>query len=166
MALSKDAFNEDLILHIRDYMLLKKQTIAVAESVTSGLLQTALALAPDASKFYEGGITAYNLGQKYKHLGVEPIHAEGCDCVSEKVAIEMAQNVCKLFCSDWGIGITGYAVPVPESGQKLFAFFAIVFQKKIVLKKRVTGKHYESLNVQLSYVKSVLTDLHAYLKKK
>ncbi|MEO5601480.1 MAG: nicotinamide-nucleotide amidohydrolase family protein [Cyclobacteriaceae bacterium] len=99
---------------LKNYLVTRNQTISVAESVTSGHLQAALSLANQATAFFHGGITAYNLGQKARHLSVNPIHALGCNCVSEKVAEEMAINVRRLFSSDWSIGITGYAAPVPE----------------------------------------------------
>ncbi len=115
-------FDETVLHQIKDQLIRKNQTIAVAESVTAGLLQLALASAEEAVRFFQGGITAYNLGQKYKHLNVEPVHAELCNCVDRVVAVEMARNVTDLFRSDWGIAITGYATPVPESGHQLFAF--------------------------------------------
>ena len=118
--------DDSIMKIIRQYMLVNKETIAVSESVTAGLLQWSFSSVPDAAQFFEGGITAYNISQKYKHLAVEPIHASEVNCVSQKVANEMALNVCTLFGSQWGIGITGYASPVPESGGKLFAYFSIV----------------------------------------
>ena len=90
-------YNRALIERIGNKLLTKKQTIAVAESVTSGHLQAALSLAPDASRFFQGGITAYNVGQKYRHLPVEPTHALQCNAVSEKVSADMAQGVCRLL---------------------------------------------------------------------
>ena len=89
-------------------------------------LEAITALVPWES--FQGGLTVYNLGQKCRHLGVNPIQALECNCVSDKVAVEMAISVCKLFTSDWGIAITGYSTPVPESDNKLFAYFAIAFQ--------------------------------------
>src|SRR5689334_221261 len=80
----------------------RKETIAVAESVTSGQLQTFLSLPDRAMDFFQGGLTAYNLGQKTKHLDVDPIHAFACNCVSERVASEMANNIRLMFNSDWG----------------------------------------------------------------
>lgn len=79
---------------IKTYMLAHTETLAVAESVTSGCLQAALSLAEDATRFFQGGITAYNLGRKARHLKIDPIHAQEANCVSEKVAIEMAEQVC------------------------------------------------------------------------
>ncbi|MFT3750464.1 MAG: hypothetical protein QM768_19275 [Agriterribacter sp.] len=35
-----------------------------------------------------------------------------------------------LFTSNWEIGITGYASPVPESGQALFVYYAIACYNK------------------------------------
>src|SRR5690349_20740357 len=105
--------DSSLLDNIGQLLLSRQQTIAIAESVTAGLLQFHLSTATDAAKFFHGGITAYNVAQKFKHLDVEPIHALSCNCVSQKVADEMAMNVSHNFNSDWGIAITGYATPVP-----------------------------------------------------
>src|SRR5690606_2669144 len=166
MTLSEQAFDHKVIHKIRDYFLEKKETLSAAESVTSGLMQTALALAPDASRFYQGGITAYNLGQKYKHLSVEPISAENCNCVSQDVARQMALSVCGLFSSEWGIGITGYSIPVTESGNKLFAFYSISYKNKIVLHKKITSTKEEIFEVQRGYVNAILKDLLKLLTAK
>lgn len=150
-------FDETVLHHIKDQLIRKNQTIAVAESVTAGLLQLALASAEEAIRFFQGGITAYNLGQKYKHLHVEPIHAEQCNCVDRKVAVEMARNVTDLFRSDWGIAITGYATPVPESDHQLFAFYAISFRKEILLEGKLEASEAPALHVQKYYTDYLLT---------
>lgn len=122
-----------LLRDIRDLLTINKQTVAVAESVTAGHLQVALSLAEKAMDFFQGGITAYNLGQKARHLGIDPIHAFTCNCVSEKVALEMATHVCTIFTADWGIAITGYASPVPEQNiTELYAYYAISFKSQPV----------------------------------
>jgi PncC family amidohydrolase len=149
---------------IRDLLLERAETIAVAESVTSGLLQAALSQAVDASKFYQGGITAYNIGQKYKHLNVEPIHASNCDCISEQVASDMALNCCTLFKSDFGLGITGYASIVPEQDNDLLAYCAVAYKKKIILNEKIEAKEAEPFGVQLFYMRNFLSRLEAYLK--
>ena len=88
-------FDEKKLVSLGKKLLKRKQTIAVAESVTSGLLQFALSCIPDAARFFQGGITAYNIAQKFKHLRVEPLHALSVNCVSPKVAKEMALHVCE-----------------------------------------------------------------------
>lgn len=141
---------------IRRALVRKEETIAVAESVTGGLLQYALSTIPEASTFYQGGLTAFNLAQKYKHLQVEPIHAEEVNCVSSKVAGQMAVSVCSMFASDWGIAVTGYATAVPESGEKLYAWFAISHKDKIRKEGKLIPANTDPNKVQEEYVERVI----------
>ncbi|HKO79080.1 MAG TPA: nicotinamide-nucleotide amidohydrolase family protein [Chitinophagaceae bacterium] len=146
-------------------LITRQQTIAVAESVTAGHLQTSLSLADKAMEFFQGGITAYNIGQKTRHLNIDPIHAISNDCVSEKIASEMAKNVTTLFNSDWGIGITGYASPVPEKNiEELFACFAICFHSKIITSQTIKAAKDTPLAVRLFYNKQILQELLIQLK--
>jgi nicotinamide-nucleotide amidase len=162
--MSPTSINDKTVAIIKDRLIANSETIAVAESVTSGLLQFALSGAENATNFYQGGITTYNLGQKSRHLRIEPVHALSCNCVSEKIAGDMALNVCHLFTSDWGIGITGYASPVPESGNKLFAWYAIACRGKLVMTKKINPKNDEPAKIQQLYVKHLLKDLAGMLK--
>lgn len=164
MSFNKNLFPIDALTDIGERLLTLGETISVAESVTSGLLQAAFSTVENASKFYQGGITAYNLGQKSRHLNVEPIHAENCNCVSEETTREMAENVCNLFHSQWGIAVSGYAVPVPESGQQLYAYYSICHSKNVVLSTKVVPDEQDPQKVQLFYVNSILTDFRDFLK--
>lgn len=151
-----DLFQTSVLKSIGKKLLSKKQTLSVAESVTSGLLQFAFSNIPDAARFFQGGITAYNIGQKFKHLKVEPVHALSVDCVSQKVATEMAMHVSELFSSDWGIGITGYATQVPESDHKVFAYYAITNKMKVKKSGKLVPKTEDPPEVQLNYVDDVI----------
>jgi PncC family amidohydrolase len=154
-----------IISAIKDHMLRHKQTLAVAESVTSGHLQAALSLADGASEFFQGGITAYNLGQKSKHLQVEPIRALACNSVSGPIAEEMALRCLSFFTSDWGIAITGYAAPVPELKiEDLFAFYSVTFRGKVVLSKKLTAEKENLYQVQVYYTERVLNEFREYLR--
>ena len=144
-------------------LIKRGETLAVAESVTAGLLQFALSNIPDATKFYQGGITAYNLGQKFKHLKVEPIHALEVNCVSQRVALEMATHICGQFCSDWGVGVTGYASPTPESGDKVFAYYAIVHKGRVKRQGRIAPAKLDPPDLQLRYVNTVVHALYGLL---
>lgn len=154
-----ELFDLQKLKKVHDVLVKKNESLAVAESVTAGLLQTAIAQAEFASDFYQGGITTYNLGQKYRHLKVEPIHAQQTNCVSERVTAQMAIAVCEMFQSDWGLGITGYATPVEESGNKIFAYYAIAYKNKIVGKGKFAPKKDEPFDVQVYYVRGVLDAL-------
>jgi nicotinamide-nucleotide amidase len=158
-------FNTTHIEVIRAGLLDANETIAVAESVTAGLLQLALASAEEASQFFQGGITAYNVGQKTMQLDIEPIHAIASNCVSQQVACEMSFNVCRRFRSHWGVGVTGFAVPVPESEHKVFAWYAICHRDKILRASRIIGKHQPTLTVQSAFVNEILARLGATIKE-
>lgn len=137
----------------------QQQTLAVAESVTAGLLQNAFANVENASLFYQGGITAYNLLQKITQLSVDPLHAISCNCVSEKVAAEMALGVSRSFKTKWGIAITGYASPVPEQGlEDLFACYAFCFDRNIIKQSTIRAVKETAEAVEHFYLLAVLED--------
>ncbi|RYZ48469.1 MAG: damage-inducible protein CinA, partial [Chitinophagaceae bacterium] len=132
-------YNENVVNAIKDILTQNSLSIAVAESVTAGHLQAALSAAVEASRFFQGGLTAYNLGQKCRHLQVDPIMAESCDCVNEAVARTMALEVCGLFNCPYGLAITGYAAKMPEKGlNDLFAWYAISFRGEVVLCEKIS----------------------------
>ena len=159
-----ETLNKELAASIRAYMIAKSETIAVAESVTSGLLQWYLSSIPDASKFFQGGITTYNVGQKYKHLHVEPLYAISVNCVSARVAAEMAKYCCCLFASRWSIAVTGYASAVPESGGECFAFYAIANEDEIVAEGKIIPTDHLPEHIQSFYAREILEILGNILK--
>jgi nicotinamide-nucleotide amidase len=158
-------FNKQQLDDLGQKMISSAQTIAVAESVSSGFLQAAFSLSKNATRFFQGGITTYNIGQKYRHLLVDPIHALACNCVSEQVAESMALNVCSLFQSDWGIGICGYAAPVPESGNATFAYYAITLRGNIILSQKIESTEQEGKDTQLYFINEILTQFHTLLSR-
>lgn len=93
-----------------------KLTLAVAESLTSGRVQAAIGAITGASDYFLGGMTAYTLAEKVRHLGVDVAGAERTDSVSASVAAEMATGACRLFRSDLAIATSGYAEPNPARG--------------------------------------------------
>ena len=159
-------YNTDCISAIKQFMVEHDHTVAVAESVTAGHLQAAISLASDASKFFQGGITVYNLGQKSRHLHVNPIHATSCNSVSQIVADEMARNAIVLFSCDWSIGITGYATPMPDMGiVDLFAFYAVCFRGDIVRQAKIQSEDLGPFKVQVNFANQVLKGFIEHLPK-
>ena len=103
-----------------------KLTLAVAESLTAGHLQARVAAVSGASGYFLGGITAYTLEQKVKHLGVDRALAEETKCVSAEVAKQMARGVCGLFSADVGIATTGFAErSLDDAVDTPFAWWAV-----------------------------------------
>lgn len=160
-------FNKTILQEIADILFRKQYTIAAAESVTAGLLQAAMASAENATVFFQGGITAYNAKQKYRHLHVDVLQAVSCNGVSASIASEMALGVSRSFSSDWGIGVTGYASPLPEHDMNpLYAFYAISFKDEIVKAGEIMAEPGEPFQVQLRYVHLILLNLRDTLKEK
>jgi nicotinamide-nucleotide amidase len=160
-------YNESVINTIKNILVKKNQTLAVAESVTAGHLQAALSLADGATLFFQGGITAYNLGQKARHLKVNPIQAESCNCVSEKVTQQMSLQALKLFACEWAIAITGYAATVPEIGiNDLFAFISIAYRDQVVISKKITAPKQSIFDCQVYFAQQTLDHFARMLETK
>lgn len=150
-----------------EFLIRTRQTLAVAESVTAGHLQAALSMATNASAFFQGGLTAYNLGQKVRHLNVEPIGAERCNCVSLPVVKEMALNVIRMFSSDWGIAIAGYATPSPEHEvREPFAWYAIAVEGKVLRSGKLQTKTRSGRSSQEYFTIEVLKKLRAVIRRR
>ena len=159
-----EIFENSILEGIRKKLLKKKITVAVAESVTGGLIQFAFSNMPDATQFFQGGICAYNLGQKSKHLDVEPIHAEEVNSVSSRVAKEMALNVARMFNSDIGIGVTGFSTAVPESNNKIYAFYSLSKNGREVRKGKISIKRAEATLAQQIFSNKILAALNTTLQ--
>lgn len=91
-------------------------SVAAAESLTCGHLQALIGGVSGASHYFRGGITAYTLEQKVRHLGVDRAAAESCQCVSARVAEEMARGAAALFGADLAVATTGFAEPDAAGG--------------------------------------------------
>lgn len=142
-------------------LLDKKLTIAVAESCTAGLLMNILSLAPQAMSFLQGGMVVYNIGQKAKHLNINPIVAQENNAVSEPIAEKMASEVAHRFNAEIGIAITGFAQPILEENIKdCFAYFAISLHGKTIVSKQLFGDSKKLLfSNQEIYATQILKEL-------
>lgn len=157
-------YSEEIINAVKDILVDKEETIPIAESVTGGHLQAAFSAGIEASKYFQGGLTAYNIGQKAKHLHINPILCLKVNCVAQKIADDMAVEVSKMFSSHYGIGITGYASIVPECEEEgIFAFFSLSYKLKIVLADRLTSTADLPYQVQIDYTNQVIQKVYKYL---
>jgi nicotinamide-nucleotide amidase len=87
-------------------------SLAVAESLTGGLIASRLVNVAGASAWFRGGIVSYASQVKFDLLGVP----EG-PVVSGDAAEAMALGVRKLLNSDVGLSVTGVAGPDEQDGQ-------------------------------------------------
>lgn len=139
--------------------------LAVAESLTGGCLQARITAVSGASEFFVGGVTAYALAQKVALLGVDRDHAAAVNCVSARVAEEMARGACRLFDADLALATTGYAEPAPAEGVTApFAWIALAQRGGDVKSWRVEGAGLARGEVQARVVDAALEALVALLR--
>ena len=93
-------------------LLQRGLTLAVAESLTGGLIASRLVNVPGASTWFRGGVVSYASQVKYDVLGVP----EG-PVVSGAAAEAMATGVRDLLKADIGLSVTGVAGPDEQEGQ-------------------------------------------------
>src|SRR5687767_6918198 len=143
-------------------------TLAAAESITCGRVQARVGEISGASNFFLGGITAYTLDEKVRHLAVDRRAARRVNCVSAAVAEAMARGVCMLFKSDIGVATTGYAEPSADDNVRdPFAWWALVHRRRgkfVELRSgRVECPGVSRVDAQMIVADAVLTELIAYL---
>jgi len=88
-----------------------KQTLAVAESCTGGLLSSILTNRSGSSEFFIMGAVVYSNFSKHLLLKIPVSMINKHGAVSRQVADALAQNIRKIAKTDYGIGITGIAGP-------------------------------------------------------
>jgi nicotinamide-nucleotide amidase len=97
---------------IADEALGRGIRIAVAESLTCGLLASELGKGNDAAEWFSGGVVAYRTDVKERVLGVRP----GVDPCSAECAEQLAVGVRSLLHADVAVSATGVGGPDPEDG--------------------------------------------------
>jgi nicotinamide-nucleotide amidase len=93
----------------------RKETVAVAESSTGGLISAALLAVPGASAYFVGGAVAYTRTSKERFAGITSDDYKQARAATEKHAITLAQRIRTQLGTTWGIGETGAAGPSGNS---------------------------------------------------
>jgi nicotinamide-nucleotide amidase len=98
------------------------ERVAVAESLTGGLLASAFVDVPGASAVFGGGVVAYSTVFKAHLLGVDQALLDERGAVDPEVARQMASGVRERvphrdFVVDYALATTGVAGPDPQDGQ-------------------------------------------------
>jgi len=157
---------KDVIKNIKNLAIKKKLTISVAESLTSGKIQSVLASVSGSSKFFVGGITTYNIDQKVNLLGVDRTRASKCDSVSQYVSNQMSVGCQEMFKSDLAIGITGYSEPYEEENIEIpYCFYSIAYKGVIIDHGKIESvTRCRNTNRKL-FAKRVITKLYEQIKE-
>ena len=104
------------------------ETVAVAESLTGGLVVATLVDVAGASAVVRGGVVAYATPVKTSLLGVDADLLAANGAVDPEVARQMASGVRTALAVDgepatWGISTTGVAGPDPQDGKPVGTVF-------------------------------------------
>lgn len=140
----------------------RQQTIAFAESFTGGLAAKKVVDVPGASKVLQGSAVTYTEAAKANVLNVQQQTLEAYGMVSAETATEMAENVCDLYQSDFGVSFTGVAGPDAMEGKEVGTVYIGIAQAgkpTIVLTPTLRGSRQ---NIQY---RSVYTAYFEIIKK-
>ena len=103
---------EALAARIGELAVDRDLTVATAESLTGGMIASALAASPGASEWFLGSVVAYSKEVKYEVLGVP----EG-PVVTAEAASAMARGVRKLLNAGAAVAVTGAGGPTGQDGR-------------------------------------------------
>jgi nicotinamide-nucleotide amidase len=139
-------------------------TIAVAESLTGGLLVAELISVRGASEVVNGGVVAYNTALKHSLLGVDQRLLDERGAVDPDVAAQMASGV-RIACSidgvpaSIGVATTGVAGPDPQDGMPVgTVYVAIATDEGTNILSLALGGSRET--IRRSVVVESLSELH------
>ena len=107
----------DLAARIVGLLAQRRQTVAVAESLTGGLLGAAITAVPGASVVFRGGVIAYATDLKAALLGVPAALLAERGAVDPEVAGAMATGIAERLAAAIGVATTGVAGPDPQDGK-------------------------------------------------
>jgi len=102
------------------------QTVAVAESLTGGLVAAALTDSAGASIVLRGGVIAYATDLKAQVLGVDEVLLAQVGAVDADVAEQMASGVRSLMGATYGVATTGVAGPDEVDGRPVGTVYVAV----------------------------------------
>jgi nicotinamide-nucleotide amidase len=139
-------------------------TLAVAESLTGGLVAAELAAVPGASRVFRGAVIAYATDLKHRLLGVDAELLAAKGAVDPQVAREMAEGIRDRLGADWGASTTGVAGPDPQDGQPVGTVFVAVAgpSRTEIAALRLTG---DRTAIRAASVTAVLELLDAELRR-
>jgi PncC family amidohydrolase len=92
-------------------LITRKQTIAVSESSTGGLISASLLAVPGASAYFLGGAVVYTRDARRVLMDITDETMKGIRSASEPYAKLLAEQTRRRFATDWGLSETGATGP-------------------------------------------------------
>ena len=89
----------------------RRQTVAIAESSTGGLISASLLAVPGASAYFLGGAVVYTRDARRLLADIPDDAMKGIRSASEPYAKLLANQIRGRFATDWGLSETGATGP-------------------------------------------------------
>ena len=109
--------DETLAQAVLDRLRFYQKTLSVAESLTGGLVTSALVEIPGCSECLQEGVVTYSNQAKVARLGVNPATLSTFGAVSSQVACQMASGLMRTGVN-YAVATTGIAGPGGGSAEK------------------------------------------------
>jgi nicotinamide-nucleotide amidase len=110
--------NDTLELIIGSMLMVRSQSLSIAESCTGGAVSALVTSVPGSSAYFKGGIVAYSNEIKRDQLAIDRSLIDKYGAVSKLVVEDMAINTRLLFNTDYAVSVSGIAGPSGGSAEK------------------------------------------------
>jgi nicotinamide-nucleotide amidase len=157
---------------VLDLLEKKELKLAIAESLTGGMLCSELVSVPGASNVVLGSVVAYQSGLKSSALGVNTELLETRGAVDPEVAVQMAEGIRSRFSLQLllstdkvlGVSTTGVAGPLEQDGKPIGTVFIAVAGAKGV---KVWEEHFsgDRASIRTKTVEAALAHIREYFAK-
>ena len=144
--------NESLEIKAGCFLKKKKNTLALAESCTGGLVSHRITNVSGSSVYFLGSVVSYSNAAKVSLLGVPQENIKKHGAVSRQTALAMAKGVRALFNAAVSAAITGIAGPGGGTKEKPvgLAFIAVIFGNRAKTRKIICKGTRESIKTQFA----------------
>lgn len=155
----------DLTAAVLAALVARGQTLAVAESLTGGLLAATIVDVPGASRVFRGGLVVYATDLKATLAGVPADLLARHGPVHPAVAAALAVGARRRCGADWGLGTTGVAGPDPQDAVPVGTVFVAVCSahEQAVRPLRLSGPRSRiraaAVTAALELLRAALTDV-------
>ena len=157
---------------VLDLLESKGLKLAIAESLTGGMLCSELVSVSGASNVVLGSVVAYQSGLKSSALGVYPDLLASQGAVDPEVAVQMAEGIRSRFSLQLllstdkvlGVSTTGVAGPLEQDGKPVGTVFIAVAGAKGV---QVWEEHFsgDRAAIRAKSVEAALSHIGEYFSK-
>ena len=101
----------DLAATVAAALIERRETVAVAESSTGGLISAALLAVPGASAYFQGGAVVYTAKARMALMDLPREAVAGMRSASQPYALLLARTARENLGATWGLSETGAAGP-------------------------------------------------------